>query len=84
MIKKIITQDEYGARLPNITNSIDKINIHSDIVTNSVITGNDNNLLAIIPTDDLERSYSFKFEPRRLVFNEVSKMNIDVRYMVKG
>ena len=75
--KKIITQVEYSARLPNITNSIDKINIHSNIVTNSILSGYSDNLLAVIPTDNLTRSYSFKFEPRRLFFNDISKINID-------
>ena len=75
--KKIIIQEEYSARLPNITNSIDKINIHSDIVTNSILSGYSDNLLAVIPTDNLTRSYSFKFQPRRLLFNEVSKTHID-------
>ena len=75
--KKVITQEEYSARLPNITNSIDKINIHSNIVTNSILSGNSDNLLAVIPVDILTRSYSFKFEPRRLLFNDVSKINID-------
>ena len=41
-----------GARLPNITNSIDKINIHSNIVTNSILSGNSDNLLAVIPVDN--------------------------------
>ena len=76
LIKKIITQ-EYSTRLPNITNIIDNINIHSDIVTNSILSGYSNNLLAVIPTDNLARSYSFKFEPRRLLYNEVSKIHID-------
>ena len=51
--QKIITSTEYSARLPNITNSVDKINIHSDIVTNSISSGYSNNLLAVIPTDNL-------------------------------
>ena len=74
---KLITETEYGSRFPNITNSVDKINIHSDIIQNSILSGDSNNLLAVIPTDDLTRSYSFKFEPRRLLFNEVSKVHID-------
>ena len=45
--KKIIIQEEYSAGLPNITNSIDKINIHSNIVTNSILSGNSDNLLAV-------------------------------------
>ena len=75
--KKIIVKTEYGSRLPNITRSVDKINVHSDIVSNSIISGSDDNLLCVIPTDNLTRSYSFKFEPRRLLFNELSRTNIN-------
>ena len=74
---KIVTATEYSARLPNITNSVDKINIHSDIVVNSILSGNSDNLLAVIPTDNLTRSYSFKYEPRRLLFNEVNKTQLN-------
>ena len=81
--EKIISNTEYGSRLPNITNSVDKINIHSDVVVNSVISGGDDNILCVIPTDDLTRSYSFKFEPRRLLYNEVSKTSIsEMRFYV--
>ena len=75
--KKIITKTEYSDRLPNITNSIDKINIHSDLIRNSILSGYSDNQLAVIPTDNLTRSYSFKFEPRRLLFNEVGKSQLD-------
>ena len=75
--EKIVASTEYGGRLPNITNSIDKINIHSDIIKNSILSGYSDNQLAVIPTDNLTRSYSFKFEPRRLLFNEVSKTQLD-------
>ena len=34
--EKIVSSTEYSVRLPNITNSVDKINIHSDIVVNSI------------------------------------------------
>ena len=75
--EKILASTEYGARLPNITNSIDKINIHSDIIKNSILSGYSNNQLAIIPIDNLTRSYPFKYEPLRLLFNEVSKTQLD-------
>ena len=51
--------------------------IHSNIITNSILSGYSNNLLAVIPTNYLTRSYSFKYEPRRLLFNDVSTLNID-------
>ena len=80
---KLITRTEYSARLPNITNSVDKINIHSDIVVNSILSGNSDNLLAVIPTDNLTRSYSFKYEPRRLLFNEVNKTKLsEMRFYI--
>ena len=75
--EKIITSSEYGAKLPNISNSVDKINIHSDIIRNSILSGYSDNQLAVIPTNNLTRSSPFKFEPRRLLFNEVSKTQLD-------
>ena len=75
--KKLIIQTEYSDRLPNITNTVELINIHSNIITNSILSGYSNNLLAVTPTNNLTRSYSFKYEPRRLLFNEVSTLNID-------
>ena len=75
--KKIVSSTEYSVRLPNITNSVDKINIHSDIIVNSILSGYSDNLLAVIPTDNLTRSYSFKYEPLRLLFNEVNKTQLN-------
>ena len=81
--EKIVSSTEYSARLPNITNSVDKINIHSDIIVNSILSGHSDNLLAVIPTDNLTRSYSFKYEPRRLLFNEVNKTQLsEMRFYI--
>ena len=74
--EKILTKSEYGSILPNITNSIDVIYINTDAITNSILNGVNTNTLAVIPTDNLTRSFSFTFEPRRLLFNEVSQLNI--------
>ena len=54
---------------------LDKINIHCDIITNSIASSSHENILVIILTDNLSRSYPFKYEPRRLLYNEVSKLN---------
>ena len=74
--EKIATKTEYGTILPNITNSIDMIYINTDGITNSILNGVNSNTLAVIPTDNLTRSFPFTFEPRRLLFNEVSQLNI--------
>ena len=74
--EKIMTKTEYGSIFPNITNSIDMIYINTDAITNSILNGVNTNTLAVIPTNNLTRSYPFTFEPRRLLFNEVSNLNI--------
>ena len=74
--EKIVTKTEYGSILPNITNSIDMIYINTDAITNSILNGVNTNTLAVIPTDNLTRSFPFTFEPRRLLFKEVSQLKI--------
>ena len=74
--EKIVNKTEYGTILPNITNSIDMIYINTDAITNSILNGVNTDTLAVIPTDTLTRSFPFTFEPRRLLFNEVSQLNI--------
>ena len=76
LTEKIVNKTEYGTILPNITNSIDMIYINTDAITNSILNGVNTNTLAVIPTDNLTRSFPFTFEPRRLLFNEVSQLNI--------
>ena len=69
---------EYGdGNVPNITNAIDMIYINTDAITNSILNGvNNTSTLAVIPADNLTRSFPFTFEPTRLLFNEVSQLNI--------
>ena len=66
--EKIVTKTEYDM--------IDMIYINTDAITNSILNGVNTNTLAVIPTDNLTRSFPFTFEPRRLLFNEVSQLNI--------
>ena len=70
---KIITQTGFSTKLPNITNSVDSLHINSDIITDSITDGRYSNTLVIIPTDNLARSYPFTFEPKRALFNTISK-----------
>ena len=52
------------------------IYINTDAITNSLLNGVNTNTLAVIPTDNLTRSFLFTFEPKRLLFNELSQLNI--------
>ena len=70
--KKLITKTEYGTKLPNITNSIDVLNINTSAITNSIVNGINTNTIAVVPTDNLTRSFPFTFEPRRPLYCKVS------------
>ena len=79
--KKLVTKTEYGTRLPNITKSIDSLNINTSAIKDSVVNGENTNTIAVIPTDNLTRSYPFTFEPKRTLYcpvssNTVSEMRI--------
>ena len=81
--KKLVTKTEYGTRLPNITKSIDSLNINVSAIKDSVVNGVNTNTIAVIPTDNLTRSYPFTFEPRRTLYcpvisNIISEMRITV------
>ena len=75
--KKLITSTEYGKNLPNITNSIDVLNINTSAITNSIVNGINTNTIAVVPTDNLTRSYPFTFEPKRPLYCPVSRYHID-------
>ena len=81
--KKKVTKTEYGTKLPNITNSIDVLNINTTAITNSIVDGVATNTIAVIPTDNLRRSFPFTFEPRRLLFSDVAASTIsEIRVFV--
>ena len=75
--KKLITKTEYGTKLPNITNSIDSLNINTTAITNSIVNGVNTNTIAVIPTDNLTRSRPFTFEPKRTLFCDLASSSID-------
>ena len=75
--KKIVSKTEYGTKLPNITNSIDILNVNTSVITNSIVNGINTNTIAVIPTNNLTRSYPFTFEPKRPLFCDLSSTKID-------
>ena len=59
----VIRQPQYGRDIPNITNSLDTLYIHCDLVENSIVDGEYGDVIYTISTADLRRSYPFKDEP---------------------
>ena len=79
----MVTQTEYGTKLPNITNSIDVLNINTTAIIDSIVDGVNTNTIAMIPTDNLTRSYPFTYEPRRPLYCPVSSHSIsEMRFYV--
>ena len=74
--KKLVTKTEYGTKLPNITKSIDSLNINCSAIKDSVVNGVNTSTIAVIPTDNLTRSFPFTFEPKRTLYCPVSSNNI--------
>ena len=74
--EKLVTSTEYGTKLPNITNSVDSLNINVSTIRESVVNGVNTNKIAVIPTDNLTRSYPFTFEPKRELHCLVNTYNI--------
>ena len=71
--EEIITSTKMGPQFPNITNSIDLIRIHcGSLITESKMSGRNSNILFVIPTDNLRRSYPFTIEPTRALFHNIS------------
>ena len=80
----IIKSSEYSVRLPNITNSIDALEIDCSWISDSYTDGKSSDTLALVPTDNLTRSYPFNFEPKRAIFSLtntkiVNEVNIKVK-----
>ena len=75
--EKIVGKEEIGSKLPNITNSIDVIYLNTDAISDSLVDGISSNTLAVIPTDNLRRSFPFTFHPPiNWLFNPVSSNTI--------
>ena len=73
----VIRQSQYGTDIPNITNSLDTLYIHCDLVANSVVDGEYGDVIYTVSTADLRRSYPFKDEPILKGFCEVNKTIIN-------
>ena len=53
----------WGTKTPNITNSIDTIYIHCDLISNSLVDGKYVDVIYTFSTANFERSYPFTIEP---------------------
>ena len=76
-IKKILKDEtNIGVRVPNLTQDTDVLNIHCDLISNSLVDGEESDIIYSFGTSTLRASYGFVLEPRRVIFNPVNKTSI--------
>ena len=62
-----------GVRVPNLSQDTDILNIHCDLINDSLVDGQDTDIIYSFSTSVLRPSYSFTLEPRRVTFNPTNK-----------
>ena len=65
-----------GPRVPNLSQDTELINIHCDLINESLVDGEDTDIIYSFSTSVLHPSYSFTLEPRRITYNPINKNNI--------
>ena len=76
--KKVLTNSQnVGDYTPNLSQDRDILNIHSDFISESLVDGDETDIIYSFSTSTLTPSYSFTQEPRRVQFNPVNKNTIN-------
>ena len=75
---KVILQDEVniGSKTPNISEDTDVLNIHCDLISDSLADGKESDIIFSFGTGTLRASYNFVLEPRRIIFNPINRTSI--------
>lgn len=75
--RKVLKKTEWGSNTPNITNSVDAIYIHCDLIDNSLVNGRFSDVIYALSTANLTRAYPFEKEPNRIGYSEINKTIIN-------
>ena len=75
--KKILTSGSHiGTKVPKLSQDTDVLNIHCDLINDSLVDGQDKDINYSFSPSVLQPSYSFTLEPRRITLNPVNKTTI--------
>lgn len=76
--KKVLKKagSNVGTKLPNLSQDTDILNIHCDLVNDSLVDGEESDIIYSFSTSVLRPSYSFTLEPRRITYNPINKQTI--------
>ena len=76
--KRILTSSEnVGDYTPNLSQDTEILNIHCDLISDSLVDGDETDIIYTFGTNDLIPSYAFTKEPLRVQFNPVNKYFIN-------
>ena len=75
---KVILKDanNLGIRVPNLSQDTDMLNIHCDLINESLVDGGTSDIIYSFSTSVLTPSYSFTLEPILKTYNHVNKITI--------
>ena len=71
------SENNEGPKVPNLSQDTDILNIHCDLINDSLVDGQDTDIIYSFSTSVLRPSYSFTLEPRRVTYNPTNKNIID-------
>ena len=72
--KRILTSFEnIGDYTPNLSQDTEILNIHCDLISDSLVDGNETDIIYTFGTNDLQPSYAFTKEPLRVKYYSVNK-----------
>ena len=75
--KKILSSSQnIGDHIPNLSQDREILNIHCDLISESLVDADETDIIYSFSTSTLTPSYSFTQEPRRVQFNPVNKNTI--------
>ena len=63
-------------KVPNLSQDTDILNIHCDLINDSLVDGKETDIIYSFSTSVLRPSYSFTLEPRRVTYNPTNKNSI--------
>ena len=77
--KKEVLKNEIntGSNVPNLSQDTDILNIHCDLINDSLVDGKETDIIYSFSTSVLRPSYSFTIEPMRVTYNPTNKNIID-------
>ena len=76
--KQILNESEnIGDYTPNLSQDREILNVHCDLISDSLVDGDGTDIIYSFSTSTLTPSFSFTIEPRRVQFNPVNKNTIN-------